>query len=56
MRTCPQCGNETEQLYEGYCERCCTENQRALDLYNAEYDRWQNMTDQQRADTIRRAS
>ena len=38
--TCPQCGLETEQLHEGYCEECCRQNQEALDRHNAEYDHW----------------
>lgn len=52
MYDCPQCGEATETLHEGYCAECCTENQRALDLHNAEYDRWQSMTDNQRQSAI----
>lgn len=52
MYDCPQCGEDTERLHEGYCAECCTENQRALDLHNAEYDRWQSMTDNQRQAAI----
>ena len=40
MHHCPQCGEATERLYEGYCKPCCQENQAALDLHNATYDRW----------------
>jgi len=53
---CPQCGDPTEALHEGYCEPCRDANQNALDLHNAEYDRWQGMTDRQRADEIKCAS
>lgn len=53
---CPQCGDDTPELHEGYCRECCDENQRQLDLHNAEFDRWDKLTDRQRADEIRRAS
>lgn len=56
MYACPQCGQPTERLYEGYCEPCCQENQAELDLHNATYDRWQSMTDAERDDEIGRAS
>jgi hypothetical protein len=55
MKHCPQCGNETDRLHEGYCEDCRNANQAALDEHNAAYDRWQKMTDRERADDIRRA-
>lgn len=55
MYHCPQCGEETETLREGYCEPCRDERQAALNLHNAEYDRWQKMSDQERAAAIRRA-
>jgi hypothetical protein len=34
--TCPQCGNETETLYKGYCEDCRNEEQQQLEqaLFN----------------------
>ncbi len=53
---CPQCGEPTPDLHEGYCEPCRDANQNALDLHNAEHDRWQGMTDKQRTDEIKRAS
>lgn len=56
MFHCPQCGEQTEKLFEGYCELCRDDNQRALDLHNARYDRWQRMTDRERADEIKRAA
>lgn len=56
MYDCPQCGEATERMHEGYCEPCCQENQAALDLHNATYDRWQSMTNAERDDEIRRAS
>jgi hypothetical protein len=52
---CPQCGEPTRQLFEGYCGPCCTENQRRLDEHNAYYDAWQSMTDTQRDAAIKRA-
>ena len=39
----------TQEEWEEY------ERQAALDLHNAEYDRWQGMTDRERDDEIRRA-
>lgn len=53
MKYCPQCGDDTPELHEGYCEECCRENQRALDQHNADYDRWQRMTDAQRDAAIK---
>lgn len=52
---CPQCGESTETLHEGYCADCCAENQVALDKHNAEFYAWQNMTDLQRDKAIRRS-
>lgn len=52
---CPQCGEPTEDLHEGYCAECCKENQRLLDHYNASFDRWEAMTDAQRDAEIRTA-
>lgn len=53
MKHCPQCGDDTLELHEGYCEECCCANQRALDQHNAEYNRWQRMTDAQRDAAIK---
>jgi NMD protein affecting ribosome stability and mRNA decay len=52
---CPQCGDPTEQLHEGYCEDCCTENQAALDQHNAEFDRWERLSRSERETEIRGA-
>lgn len=49
---CPQCGNETKTLNEGYCEDCRKENQAQLDKHNAQYDEWNGMTDEQRDEAI----
>lgn len=54
-KLCPQCGSATDKLHEGYCEPCCNENQSALDLHNAQYDRWKKMTDIEREREIRKA-
>ena len=53
---CPQCGEYEKRFSEGVCERCCEENQRALDQHNAAFDAWEKLTDEQRADRVRRAS
>ena len=51
---CPQCGEPTEELHEGYCEECCNENQAAIYKHNAEYDHWNRMDDDRREEAIRR--
>lgn len=53
---CPRCGDDTDELHEGYCEPCCEEGQRALDLHNAEYDAWEAMTDVERDRRIKWAT
>ena len=52
---CPQCGEPTEVLHEGYCGECYQERQRALDLHNAEQDRWNKLSDAERWSEIRKA-
>lgn len=52
---CPQCGEATPELREGYCRECCDNNQAALDRHNAECDRWQAMTDAERDAAIKQA-
>ena len=52
---CQQCGFPAWEFREGVCLDCCAENQRRLDLHNAEYDRWQRMSDAERAREIRDA-
>ena len=53
MFTCPQCGEDTPELHEGYCRECCDDNQSRLDQHNAQYDEWERLTDKQRDDAIR---
>jgi NMD protein affecting ribosome stability and mRNA decay len=53
--SCPQCGENTPELYEGYCAECCAANQAELDEHNAQFDRWQRMTDKQREFEIKQA-
>ena len=52
---CPQCGEPTPELVEGYCRECRDERQAALDEHNAQHDRWKAMSDAERATAIRRA-
>lgn len=49
MSNCPQCGEETETLHEGYCEECRDERQRALNEHNASFDFWEKCTDAERS-------
>ena len=53
---CPQCGEPTETLHEGYCEFCRAENQNRLNIHNAQYDYWNKLTDDERWDQIRKAA
>ena len=53
--TCNTCGNDHDTFREGHCIDCWTDRQNALDLHNAEYDRWSKLTNQQRDFEIRRA-
>jgi len=52
---CPQCGNDCDRLDEGYCPDCTRENYAQLFAHNFEYRRWQQMSDSERSDEIRRA-
>lgn len=54
--TCPQCGEFTPDLHEGYCADCCVDNQAAVDAHNAALDAWERLTDRERGDRIRRAA
>lgn len=51
--TCPQCAEPTETLHEGYCADCCDGNQSALDAHNSQHDRWQILSDSDRAAEIK---
>lgn len=51
--TCPQCAEPTETLHEGYCAECCEENQSSLDAHNLQHDRWQRLSDSDRAAEIK---
>lgn len=55
MFSCPQCGGETYRLHEGVCADCWEDNQRRLDLHNAEHNRWAKMSDAERSVEIKRA-
>lgn len=48
MNDCPQCGETTPTLYEGYCEYCRKQNQIELNEHNRSYDAWQKMSNKQR--------
>jgi hypothetical protein len=55
MFSCPGCGEDTETLYEGYCEECRDERQHALLLHQTEYDHWKRMSSEEREHAIRNA-
>jgi len=48
MFDCPQCGEETETLHEGYCKECCEYNQKVLNDFNFRYDFWNSLTDNEK--------
>ena len=52
---CPQCGEDTPSLFEGYCEPCRDDNQTALDLHNAQHDAWRQMSGAERWAAIKHA-
>lgn len=51
---CPACGLDADEFAEGVCVPCRDERQAALDLHNAEHDRWERLTPAQRDAEIRR--
>lgn len=54
--TCNTCGEDSTEFREGHCLGCFTDRQNALDLHNAQFDRWERMTDKQRGAEIRKAA
>ncbi|WP_434706887.1 hypothetical protein J3Q07_08215 [Pseudomonas sp. D4-18] len=52
---CPQCGESTDTLHEGYCEPCCSGNQAALDDHNHQHDRWARLSSTERDVEIKHA-
>lgn len=53
MCICDCCGEEVLVLEQGYCLDCFEENQAALDEHNDSFDRWEQMTSQERENAIR---
>ena len=53
--TCPTCGEMCEQLSEGLCEYCHTDEQSMLDAHTAHCERWQTLSDEERRGKIRAA-
>lgn len=53
--TCPQCGEDADQLCEGYCAECHEENYYRIMLHHAAQERWDRMTDAQKDREIRDA-
>lgn len=56
FESCTQCGESADEKIEGVCAECWEGNQRALDLHNASFDRWEGLTDAERAEQIRRST
>ena len=53
---CSQCGESADEFKEGVCLHCWTQNQTALDLHNAQYDRWQLLNSAERWAEIMKAA
>lgn len=53
--SCPRCGDDTDQLHEGYCFACCEAGQNELDNHNIQFDAWQQKSDRERGDAIKQA-
>lgn len=45
---CPRCGEETETLNDGYCEKCRIERQNAINDHNAMFKFWEKCTDSEK--------
>jgi predicted amidophosphoribosyltransferase len=56
IELCSQCGESTEELYEGVCWHCCDENQHDLYEHNTHYDWWESLGDSERDSIIRDTS
>ena len=56
MFNCPQCGEETETLHEGFCEECRDERQTTLDEHNARFNFWEKYTDAEKDYYIKSAA
>lgn len=53
---CPECGEPTEVLFEGYCEACRDARQEALNNHNAREAFWNRLTKEQRDFYIKAAT
>lgn len=53
---CPQCGEEAEELVEGYCQECTNDNYSELFAHNCRKERWARMNEQERENEIRQAA
>lgn len=49
---CPQCGEECEELVEGYCQECANDNYNEIFAHNYQQERWARMNEQERQDEI----
>ena len=52
---CPQCGDETERLYEGYCLECAAENQAELTEHLISFEEWEKLSSSEREKRIKEA-
>ena len=53
---CPECGELTDRLCEGFCETCWEYRQAMLDFHNLQFDRWQKLSSSDRESEIKWAS
>ena len=52
---CPACGEDTDDMREGFCPDCRRERQGRLDEHNARFDWWESLTEAERDMQIKRA-
>lgn len=52
---CPKCGEETQELHEGYCKPCINEMTLELHAHNSAHDHWESITSEERNRAIREA-
>jgi len=45
---CPQCGEEAEDLVEGYCQECTDQNYSELFDHQHRFDEWQKLSEKEK--------
>lgn len=45
---CPQCGEDCEELVEGYCQECTDQNYKNLNEFEAQKRWWNSLPDEEK--------